>query len=147
MSEITSVIEFKVVSSMEGNVFEYTVDEGSYRFSDTSLSGYMGELALPVQRGDTIELIRDGSSLTEEPLLVGKTGYEGSVGYLQNVPQSLADVFVKERDGAHFLKPCTMQDGDVIRCTIIDDIDYPLAEETFVRKLNLPCSGAVFSPQ
>ena len=116
MSQKTSVLEFTVVALPDENVFRYPVPEGEYDFPEISLSGYYGELALPVQRRDTIEVIR-GEKPISDALNVNQDGYEGHVATLSNVPEELKNGIQAAENGAHFLVASGFQNGDIIRWT------------------------------
>ncbi len=115
MDNKNAKIEFKVVARLDGNVFQFDKGGNSYQFSEISLSGYHGELALHAIRGETVDIIREGTTLSYEPLVVSQSGYEGHVVFFKDVPDEIAALLKKECDGTHFLAAQFLNDADVVR--------------------------------
>jgi hypothetical protein len=124
MTKQTSTIEFKVVASPSGLTFQYDTPKGHYHFDTISLSGYHGELALPVARRDTVDFIRDGQSLTKTPMTISANGYEASIVRLSDLPVELQTNVHQENDGSQHLQASPLNEDDVVRCCV-DEQHYP----------------------
>jgi len=118
MSEQTATLEFKVAVGEKGNVFTFDTQNGTYQFTGFSLSGYYGELAIPVRRGDTIEVLQNGISLTKAPMEVAQAGYEGHIAFLYDKSPAAAELIENAQNQTDFFLATNFNPDDVVKAHI-----------------------------